>query len=89
APAVRSRISLNNGEAMRDMAEAGLGIAMLPGFIAAPALTAGRLISVLEAYATRALPITAVWPPVEPMPPKLRRFVDHLVAELEGGKPWC
>lgn len=88
SPTVRCRISLNNGEAMRDMAIEGLGIAMLPGFIAAPELATGRLLPVLAHYGTRDLPIAAVWPPVEPMPAKLRRFVDHLVAELDGGRPW-
>ncbi|MDO5631021.1 MAG: LysR family transcriptional regulator [Paracoccus sp. (in: a-proteobacteria)] len=88
AAPVHSRLSLNNGEAMRDMAEAALGIAMLPGFIAARSLHEGRLVPVLADYGTRPLPIAAIWPPVEPMPPKLRRFVDHLVGELDGGKPW-
>ena len=87
-PPVRCRITLNNGEAMRDMALAGLGIAMLPGFIAAPDLAAGRLVAVLADHATRELPVAAVWPPVEPMPAKLRRFIDHLVAELHGGQAW-
>ena len=32
---------------------------------------------------TRAMPIVAVWPPVSPLPAKLRRFVDHVAAELK------
>ena len=86
--AVTGRITLNNGEAMRDFALAGLGIAMIPGFIAAPEIEAGRLRQVLPDFDTRDLPILALWPPVAPIPAKLRALVDHLVAELAGGKPW-
>lgn len=88
APPVRERVTVNNGEAMRGMAEAGLALAMLPGFIAAPAIAAGRLVAVLPGVETRRLPVVAVWPPVQPMPAKLRRLVDHLAAELGGGAPW-
>lgn len=82
SPAVQGRLTLNNGEAIRDMAIEGLGLAMLPGFIAGPAIASGRLERVLADYPGRALPIVAVWPPVSPLPAKLRRFVDHLAAEL-------
>ena len=88
APDVRERITVNNGEAMRDLALAGLGFAMLPGFIAAPALRRGELVAVLPDWATRALPVLAVWPPVQPMPAKLRRFIDFLASEMAGEAPW-
>lgn len=84
---VQGRISLNNGEAIRCMAIQGLGLAMLPGFIAAPALADGTLERVLPNHPTRRMPIVAVWPPVMPMPAKLRRFIDHLAAELKS-PPW-
>lgn len=91
-PAMRRRYSVNNGQAMLDMAAAGLGLAMLPGFLAAPALADGRLEQILPGYSARALPITAVWPPVNPMPAKLRAFVDHLRERLGdqsgAGRPW-
>ncbi|GLK62959.1 MULTISPECIES: LysR family transcriptional regulator [Paracoccus] len=87
SPVVQGRLSMNNGEAIRDMAIGGLGLAILPGFIAAPALADGRLERVLEGFDTRPLPVVAVWPPVSPMPAKLRRFVDHLAAELHR-PPW-
>lgn len=83
SPAVQGRLKLNNGEAIRDMAVEGLGLAMLPGFIAVPAIAAGRLTRVLEGFATRTMPIVAVWPPVSPLPAKLRRLIDHLAAELQ------
>lgn len=87
-PTLESCVTLNNGEAMRDMAIAGLGLAILPGFIASPAITAGQLERILPDVETRPLPIAAVWPPVTPMPPKLRRFIDHLAQALDAGRPW-
>jgi len=86
---VQGRLTLNNGEAMRDFAIAGLGLAMIPRFIAAPEITAGRLHRVLPELETRALPVYALWPPVTPMPAKTRAMVDHLIAELADGKPWA
>ncbi len=62
---------------------------MLPGFIVAPELATGRLERVLPDHATRDLSIHALWPPVTPMPTKLRSLVDHLAAELSGGRPWA
>ena len=88
APPVREVLSVNNGEAMRDFAEAGLGFAMLPGFIAQPAIAAGRLEQVLPDFPSRLLPVTAVWPPVQPKPAKLERLLEHLQRELAAGGPW-
>ncbi|RLJ41342.1 LysR family transcriptional regulator [Litoreibacter meonggei] len=87
-PALTSRIEVNNGEAMRDMAIEGLGIAILPAFLVAKTIAKGELERVLPKFKTRHLPIVAVWPPVAPLPPKLRRFVDHLAVELSNGRPW-
>lgn len=88
SPQVAGRLMLNNGEAIRDLAIAGLGLAVLPDFVVAGALADGRLRQVLADHETRTLPMLAVWPPIAPMPAKLRALIDHLAIELEGGKPW-
>lgn len=88
SPHVEGRLVLNNGEAIRDLAIAGLGLAILPEFVVAGALAEGRLRQVLADQETRMLPVLAVWPPISPMPAKLRALIDHLAAELDGGKPW-
>jgi DNA-binding transcriptional LysR family regulator len=44
---IRSRIVANNGEAMRDAAIAGLGLAVLPLFIVTNALASGQLVNAL------------------------------------------
>ena len=85
---MKSRVSANNGEAMRDMAIAGLGIALLPLFVAYEALRKGQLIRVAEKLKPTPLPISVVWPPVRPMPMKLRAIVDHLAKAFAEQPPW-
>jgi len=85
---MQSRISANNGEAMRDMAIAGLGIALLPKFVAYAALQTGRLVPIAEKLRPTPLPISVVWPPIKPMPMKLRAIVDHLAKAFAEGPPW-
>ncbi|MDO5529857.1 MAG: LysR family transcriptional regulator [Paracoccus sp. (in: a-proteobacteria)] len=87
-PAMHEIASVNNGEASRDMAIAGLGLAMLPGFIVQPAIDAGLLEPVLPDLPRTKLPISLVWPQVQPMPVKLRALIDFLVAAFGGGPPW-
>lgn len=83
-----SRLVVNNGEAMRDMAIAGLGIIVLPRFILARAIESGALIELLPQI--RPLPdaIHAVYPPSRHMPRKLRAMIDHLAASFAGTPPW-
>ncbi len=88
APPRPGRISANNGEAMRDMALAGLGLALLPLFIVHDALADGRLLRVLPEVPPLPVPISAVWPPARPMPAKTRAFVDHLADALGERPPW-
>jgi DNA-binding transcriptional LysR family regulator len=85
---MQSRVSANNGEAIRDMAIAGLGLALLPLFIVHSALQAGQLVAVAEKLRPAPLPISAVWPPIRPVPMKLRAIVDHLAKAFSDKPPW-
>lgn len=85
---MQSRVSANNGEAIRDMAIAGLGIALLPMFIAHEALRKGQLVAIGEKLRPTPLPISVVWPPIKPMPMKLRAIVDHLAKAFAEDPPW-
>jgi len=84
----RSRIVVNNGEAMRDMAIAGLGIIVLPRFIVAKALQSGELIDALPDITPMPDAIYAIYAPVRHMPRKLRAMLDHLAASFAGTPPW-
>ncbi len=61
------------GAAMEDM-----GLAQLPQPIAAAALRAGKLVRVLEPFATMAPGVFLYYPGRHQMTPKLRAFIDHV-----------
>lgn len=76
---VSGPIEVNSPLATRAAALSGLGFAILPDFIAAPDIEAGRLVAVLD---ERILPgggIFAVYPHRRYLPAKVRVFVDYLV----------
>ena len=85
---MRSRITANNFEAMRDMAIAGLGLVLLPEYLAAGPLREGTLISALPHVKPRAYTISAVYPYTRHVSSKVRKFVDHLVAAFAPPLPW-
>ena len=72
------RLRYSNAEACLQAAEAGLGIAHVPDFVAAPSLAAGRVTAVLPGWAEAPGGIHAVYPPGRHLSAKLRLLVDHL-----------
>ncbi|MGK4007976.1 LysR family transcriptional regulator [Sorangium sp. So ce1036] len=78
----RSRLRLDSGEAIRDAAVAGLGIAFLPDFLVAEDLAAGRLQQVLPDLEAGDVKIVAIYPTRRLLEPRVRRFIDLMVEEL-------
>lgn len=85
---VRGRTHLNNGESMRDAAIAGLGLAALPLFIAAPAIRSGELIIVLPERPPTPDAIFAVYPRTRYLSHAVRALIDVLVEAFKDGAPW-
>ena len=85
---MRARIIANNFEAMRDMAIAGLGLVLLPEFVAAAPLRQGTLISALPNATPQPYTISAVYPYTRHVSSKVRKFIDHLVAAFASPLPW-
>jgi DNA-binding transcriptional LysR family regulator len=56
----------------------GLGLAQTPGPIAAGPLKAGKLVQVLEPFASMAPGVFLYYPSRHHMMPKLRAFIDHV-----------
>lgn len=74
----------NDGTVLVGAARAGLGVAVLPAFMAAPDLRAGRLVSLLDRYRRDELGIHAVHPHRRHVPAKVRAFVDFLASRFSG-----
>ena len=72
----------DHGEFLLAMAVAGLGITLLPDFIAGDELASGRLVRVLEDWSPPPIAVHALFAQSRNMPLRLRRFVDFLVEEL-------
>jgi DNA-binding transcriptional LysR family regulator len=85
---VRSRIVVNNGEVMRDMAIAGLGILNQPYFLVAEALRGGKLIHILPEARPIPYTISAVYPPTRRVSTKVRTFIDFLADYFTPLPPW-
>lgn len=78
----RSRLRLDSGEALRDAAVAGLGIAFLPDFLVAEDLAAGRLRQVLPKLDAGDVKVVAIYPTRRLLEPRVRRFIDLMLEEL-------
>lgn len=78
----------NNGEALKNAAVRHAGIALLPTFIAGPALREGLLRTVLADWAPPAVALCALHPRHRHLSPKVRAFVDLLVDRWRDAPPW-
>ncbi len=82
-----ARFASNNYGAVRDVALAGGGVALLSEFMIADDLAAGRLVRVLPDWHTRVTEVHAVYPARHNLPPRLTLFLDHLARALNP-PPW-
>ena len=76
----------NDVPMMLGAAVEGLGLAQVPAPIAADAVRAGKLVSVLEAFAPMTPGVFLYYPNRHQMMPKLRAFIDHVKRHAAFGK---
>lgn len=79
-----SRLRIDNGEALREAALAGMGIALLPGFLVEADLEDGRLQAVLPGAAAEDLPVLALYPHKRLLDGNVRHFIDLLAEETRS-----
>ena len=77
---VQGNLLVTGGEAMREAAILGLGIAQSNGWTFRHDLAAGTLRPLLENFAVPGRPMSIVYPPTRHVPSKLRVMIDFLVA---------
>lgn len=85
---VVGRLRFSNADVALAAAEAGLGIARAPSFIAGPRFRDGRLVPLLREFEDKPLAIYALYPPGGHLAIKVRVFVDFLVANFRNGAEW-
>ncbi|MFF2321964.1 LysR family transcriptional regulator [Agrobacterium sp. NPDC058088] len=78
--AISGPIEVNSPQATLRAARAGLGIAMVPDFIARPHIHSGELVTLFDDYISKDRGIYAVYPHRRYLPAKVRSFVDYLSA---------
>ncbi|MCO5731567.1 LysR family transcriptional regulator [Rhizobium sp. SSA_523] len=87
-PNVASRLAFGNGDAVREAAIAGLGIAMLPTFIVHDAVRRGALSIVLAKHMRPPIAMYALHPSMRNQTARAREFIDFLVGEFGGEPVW-
>lgn len=84
----RGRLVLNNGDAIRDAAIQGAGIAMLPTFIVSQSILKGELEMVLTDYRREPIGMHVVHPSSRNVSAKVRLFIDFLVSRFGDDPFW-
>lgn len=77
-----ARLRMNNVFAVRNAAVAALGIAQLPRIVAEESERAGDLVAVLREWEPERVPVHAVFASNRYLTPKVRRFIDHAIANF-------
>jgi DNA-binding transcriptional LysR family regulator len=84
----RGRFTADNGQAEMAAVVAGLGIALMPAFLAGPAILRGEVVRLLEDYRVPEGGLYIVRPPpAEPVPNKIKALTAILL-ERFGGDDW-
>ncbi|MBD2231211.1 LysR family transcriptional regulator [Phormidium tenue] len=79
---INGPLCCNNGEVLRAAALEGLGIVMLPNFIVAKDVKAGRLRPILADYPPPAINIYALYPVNRHLSAKVTRLVEFLTEKI-------
>ncbi|MBI0535900.1 LysR family transcriptional regulator [Roseomonas sp. KE2513] len=85
---VNPRLSANDNHVILAAAREGNGIAVLPRYVAGPALRAGALVQVLAAFPLSEMWLKAVVPENRARVPRLVALLDFLREHIGGQPPW-
>lgn len=81
---IQGRLSLSNATACLAAAQAGLGVACLPDFVAAQSVAAGRVKRLLIPYEDAPLGVHLLYPGSRHLPAKLRVLIDFMAKSLKS-----
>lgn len=85
---VRGNVVANSAETVMQLAIAGVGITRMADVMVGEAITAGKLVPILQQWNhVEPIPLYATYPSGRNLSPKVRAMVDFLVAEFSSA-PW-
>ncbi|MFC4352169.1 LysR family transcriptional regulator [Fodinicurvata halophila] len=87
APA-SGRIRYSNAEACLRAAEAGLGLACVPSFVAGASIREGRVRRILKSFETTPYVVHALYPHSRHLAAKVRVLIDFLAERYRGTPHW-
>ena len=85
---ISGRPTINSALAVRQAALEGLGIIELNSYLVGEDIVAGRLVRVLPQYQPKELHIYAVYAERRFLAPKIRVFIDAMLARIAPEPPW-
>jgi DNA-binding transcriptional LysR family regulator len=85
---LKPRLRADNGEMLRAAAEAGLGLCVLPTFIAAPALESGTLLPLLRDFPMPEAALHILMPPGRAVTARVRALSDFLATRFGPEPSW-
>lgn len=81
-------LKASTGEFLKDAAVEGMGIIMVPSFIAHKEIESGDLVQILEDHNPPHIDAYAIYPQTRHLSHRVRAFVDFLVKRFEGTPYW-
>ncbi len=81
---VKGHLRSNSLSAVLDAATAGMGLAILPWYVAGPSVAGGQVQQVMDDHRLPTQDLHAVFPSPKLVPAKVSQFIDWLAGEFEG-----
>ena len=85
---IQPYLKASTGEFLRDAAVEGMGIIMVPSFIAYKQIESGALVQILNDYISPKIDAYAIYPQTRHLSQRVRAFVDFLVNRFSGTPYW-
>jgi DNA-binding transcriptional LysR family regulator len=85
---VRSKLHVNDTRVLTEATRRGIGIAILPRFLAREDLASGRLVEVMKAHPVPTFWLKALVPRIKMNKPAVSQLVDYLKGRMQPLPPW-
>ncbi|AIR61559.1 LysR family transcriptional regulator [Cedecea neteri] len=82
---VESKLTVNNGQALRMAARSGLGIVMQPEILLSEDIISGRLVRLFQGWQIRERQVWLLYLRNKRMTPKIRAFINFSLEEFSSG----